>query len=198
MIRRRSDSPPMYDPEFYQALFRRLPLAAAVVDENLTVRDANEAYAAMAGGAVAGARLAVFFEPATTDGDPRDNVRSAIKGCEAFACDGHSGDRHVRIEIAPLTVDGEPLAVVLLVDLGDGGESQLEEIQSAIRTIKHEINNPLTGALGNINLLLRRTDLDEKTRKRLSTAEQEIKKVAQIVQRLADLAPKPRSGSLNP
>ncbi|MBK6313644.1 MAG: PAS domain-containing protein [Blastocatellia bacterium] len=198
MIRRRSDSPPMYDPEFYQALFRRLPLAAAVVDENLTVRDANEAYAAMAGGAVAGARLAVFFEPATTEGDPRDSARSAIKGCEAFACDGHSGDRHVRIEIAPLTVDGEPLAVVLLVDLGDGGESQLEEIRSAIRTIKHEINNPLTGALGNINLLLRRTDLDEKTRKRLSTAEQEIKKVAQIVQRLADLAPKPRSGSLNP
>lgn len=187
----------MYDPEFYQALFRRLPLAAAVVDENLMVRDANEAYAAMAGGAVAGARLAVAFEPVTTEGDPRDGARRAIENGQPFACDGHSGDRHVRIEIGPLAFDEGPLAVVLLADLGDGGDSQLEEIQGSIRTIKHEINNPLTGALGNINLLLRRSDLDEKTRKRLSTAEQEIKKVAQIVQRLAELAPKPRSGSLN-
>jgi signal transduction histidine kinase len=197
MIKRLNESPPMYDPEFYQVLFRRLPLAAAVVDENLTVRDANEAYAAMAGGTVAGARLAVAFEPATTESDPREAARLAIQKGQPFACDGHSGERHVRIEIAPLAFADDPLAVVLLADLGDGGESQLEEIQSAIRTIKHEINNPLTGALGNINLLLRRSDLDEKTRKRLSTAEQEIKKVAQIVQRLAELAPKPRSGSLN-
>lgn len=197
MIRRRRESPPTYDPEFYQAVFRRLPLAAAIVDENLTVRDANEAYAAMAGGAVSGATLAAAFEPATTEGDPRADARVAIQNGQPYACDGHSGDRHVRIEIAPLAFEKGALAVVLLVDLGDGGDSQLEEIQGAIRTIKHEINNPLTGALGNINLLLRRSDLDEKTRKRLSTAEQEIKKVAQIVQRLADLAPKPHSGSLN-
>lgn len=186
----------MHDPEFYQALFRRLPLAAAVVDENLTVRDANEAYIAMAGGAVAGARLAVAFDSATTDGDPREGARLAIRRKLPYACDGHSGERHVRVEVAPLDSEDVPTAVVLLADLGDGGDIQLEAIQVAIRTIKHEINNPLTGALGNINLLLRRTDLDEKTRKRLSTAEQEIKKVAQIVQRLAELAPKPRSGSL--
>jgi len=187
----------MYDLEFYQALFRRLPLAAAVVDEGLTVRDANEAYAAMAGGLVAGASLAVAFEAATSDGDTRNVARKAIKRGEPFSCDGHSGERHVRVEIAPLQSDEGSLAVVLLADLGDGGEGQLEQIQSAIRTIKHEINNPLTGALGNINLLLRRSDLDDKTRKRLSTAEQEIKKVAQIVQRLAELAPKPRSGGLS-
>jgi len=187
----------MYDPEFYQALFRRLPVAAAVIDENLTVCDANEAYAAMAGGAVAGATLAVAFESESGEYDGGDDAREAVKAGESFACDGHSGDRVLRIDIAPLAGEEGPLAIALLADASDADAKRIEEIQEAIRTIKHEINNPLTGALGNINLLLRKPDLDDKTRKRLTTAEQEIKKVALIVQRLAELAPKPRSGPLS-
>src|SRR6185436_17996936 len=44
-------------------------------------------------------------------------------------------------------------------------------------------------ALGNINLLLRRDDLEEKMRRRLTVAEREMKKIGQIVIRLAELAP---------
>jgi signal transduction histidine kinase len=89
----------------------------------------------------------------------------------------------------------QSMAVVHVAEASANSSNALAEIQSAIREIRHEINNPLTGALGNINLLLRRDDLDEKTRKRLTTAEQEIKKVSLIVLKLADLAPRGGDGS---
>jgi signal transduction histidine kinase len=84
-------------------------------------------------------------------------------------------------------------ALICLVPANDRASTEhLDTLSSALRSIKHEINNPLTGALGNINLLLRRNDWDEKTRKRLTTAEHEMKKIGQIVVRLADLVPPTR------
>lgn len=49
-------------------------------------------------------------------------------------------------------------------------EAQLDEIAEMVARVRHEINNPLTGVLGQAQLLLRE-DLSEKARKRVETIE---------------------------
>ena len=49
-------------------------------------------------------------------------------------------------------------------------ETQLEEIAQMVARVRHEINNPLTGVLGQAQLLLRE-DLSERARKRVETIE---------------------------
>jgi signal transduction histidine kinase len=173
----------------YELLFRRLPLPVALVDHDLIVHDANEAYTRLAGvesAELVGVPLAITFPSV----DAADAARSAASGGSAFEEAGMLGSHRVTVRIASLDgADDRALVFVTAGSEGDGDDPRLGELYSAIRAIKHEINNPLTGALGNINLLLRRSDLDEKTRRRLATAEQEIKKVSQIVLRLSELAP---------
>jgi signal transduction histidine kinase len=165
-----------------------MPLPVALVDRDLVVYDASDAYAETAGATLSsllGARLAVEF----ADGD-MERAREAVGTGAAFEADAVArGSVAVRVRLEALDGDDRALAFLQPAAEADGESSRLVELLGAIRTIKHEINNPLTGALGNINLLLRRTDLDEKTRRRLATAEQEIKKASQIVLRLADLEP---------
>jgi signal transduction histidine kinase len=50
-------------------------------------------------------------------------------------------------------------------------EAQLEEIAQMVARVRHEINNPLTGVLGQAQLLLRE-DLSERARKRVETIEE--------------------------
>ena len=163
----------------YEQLFRALPVAVAVVDADLVVRDANDAYVAMAGASrstAIGAPLVVALpNGAAVDGGQFD-----------VAADGKT----TRVRMIPLPETHPARAVAVLVDPSD--DARYVELCSAVRTIKHEINNPLTGALGNITLMLRRPDLDEKMRKRLTTAEQELKKIGQIVVKLSELAPSPQ------
>ncbi|MCE5249624.1 GAF domain-containing protein [bacterium] len=55
-------------------------------------------------------------------------------------------------------------------------------------SINHEINNPLTTIIGNIELLLMiRTDLDETVRKKLTTVLSEAKRIAEITQKLRNM-----------
>ncbi|HKR60849.1 MAG TPA: histidine kinase dimerization/phospho-acceptor domain-containing protein [Pyrinomonadaceae bacterium] len=49
-------------------------------------------------------------------------------------------------------------------------EAQLEEIAAMVARVRHEINNPLTGVLGQAQLLLRE-DLSDRARKRVETIE---------------------------
>lgn len=49
-------------------------------------------------------------------------------------------------------------------------EAQLEEIAQMVARVRHEINNPLTGVLGQAQLLLRE-DLSDRARKRVETIE---------------------------
>ena len=49
-------------------------------------------------------------------------------------------------------------------------EAQLEEIAEMVARVRHEINNPLTGVLGQAQLLLRE-DLSDRARKRVETIE---------------------------
>ena len=50
-------------------------------------------------------------------------------------------------------------------------EAQLDEIAGMVARVRHEINNPLTGVLGQAQLLLRE-DLSDKARKRVETIEE--------------------------
>ena len=49
-------------------------------------------------------------------------------------------------------------------------EAQLNDIADMVARVRHEINNPLTGVLGQAQLLLRE-DLSERARKRVETIE---------------------------
>ena len=54
-------------------------------------------------------------------------------------------------------------------------------------SINHEINNPLTSVLGNIELILMMNHgLDEKTKKRLVTIRQEASRISDIVEKLGN------------
>ena len=170
----------------YEALFRSLPYGIAVIDRHLVVQDANNAFAALWGATretLIGAPVGLDFDPAG-----RDDVRRAIVEARDHVAHARLGPgRAVTVTIRPLTDEGRSLALAA-VEEAEGVGSQLAEIYRSLREIKHEMNNPLTGALGNITLLLRRGDLDEKAKRRLATAEQEIKKVSLLVARLSDLA----------
>jgi len=49
-------------------------------------------------------------------------------------------------------------------------EAQLDEIAEMVARVRHEINNPLTGVLGQAQLLLRE-ELSDRARKRVETIE---------------------------
>jgi signal transduction histidine kinase len=62
-------------------------------------------------------------------------------------------------------------------------EARIDEVADAITRVRHEINNPLTGVLGQAQLLLRQ-ELDEKTRKRVQTIEELAVRLRDIVGQL--------------
>jgi signal transduction histidine kinase len=62
-------------------------------------------------------------------------------------------------------------------------EARMDEVAQVIARVRHEINNPLTGVLGQAQLLLRE-ELSEKTRKRVETIEQLAIRLRDIVSQL--------------
>jgi signal transduction histidine kinase len=62
-------------------------------------------------------------------------------------------------------------------------EAKLNENAELITSFRHEINNPLTGVLGQAQLLLRE-ELSEKARKRAKTIEQLAMRLRDIVAEL--------------
>ena len=62
-------------------------------------------------------------------------------------------------------------------------EARINEVAEVITRVRHEINNPLTGVLGQAQLLLRQ-ELDEKTRKRVQTIEELAVRLRDIVGQL--------------
>lgn len=62
-------------------------------------------------------------------------------------------------------------------------ETQMTEIADLVSRVRHEINNPLTGVLGQAQLLLRE-ELNEKARKRAEIIEQLARRMTDIVAEL--------------
>jgi signal transduction histidine kinase len=63
---------------------------------------------------------------------------------------------------------------------------KLEETADLVARIRHEINNPLTGVLGQAQLLLRE-DLSERSRKRAQTIEDLALRLRDIVGQLREV-----------
>jgi signal transduction histidine kinase len=63
---------------------------------------------------------------------------------------------------------------------------QLDQILDLVSRIRHEINNPLTGVLGQAQLLLRE-DLSDRARKRVQTIEELSIRIRDIVAQLRDV-----------
>jgi len=63
---------------------------------------------------------------------------------------------------------------------------KLEETAALVARIRHEINNPLTGVLGQAQLLLRE-DLSERSRKRVQTIEDLALRLRDIVAQLREV-----------
>jgi signal transduction histidine kinase len=62
-------------------------------------------------------------------------------------------------------------------------EARLDEVADLITRVRHEINNPLTGVLGQAQLLLRE-ELNDKARKRAETIEELAIRLRDIVAQL--------------
>jgi signal transduction histidine kinase len=71
--------------------------------------------------------------------------------------------------------------------------NRLDEVAELVARIRHEINNPLTGVLGQAQLLLRE-DLSERARKRAQTIEELAIRIRDIVAQLRDVQ-KPNADS---
>jgi signal transduction histidine kinase len=63
---------------------------------------------------------------------------------------------------------------------------RLDEVAQLVANIRHEINNPLTGVLGQAQLLLRE-DLTDRARKRAETIEELAIRIRDIVAQLREV-----------
>jgi signal transduction histidine kinase len=100
----------------------------------------------------------------------------------------------------PMTEDKTPLSNT---DTEANAQSQLvesqlklQEVAELVAHIRHEINNPLTGILGQAQLLLRE-DLNERARKRAQTIESLAMRLRDIVGKLREVQ-KPVKDKDNP
>ena len=71
---------------------------------------------------------------------------------------------------------------------GDASDDRqkLEQIAELVSRVRHEINNPLTGVLGQAQLLLR-ADLNERARKRAESIEELALRLKDIVGQLREV-----------
>ncbi len=73
---------------------------------------------------------------------------------------------------------------------------KLEETADLVARIRHEINNPLTGVLGQAQLLLRE-DLSERSRKRVKTIEDLALRLRDVVAQLREVQRPGSDGEIN-
>jgi signal transduction histidine kinase len=75
-------------------------------------------------------------------------------------------------------------------------EEKSNEIADLVARVRHEINNPLTGILGQAQLLLRE-ELNEKAKKRVETIEKLTRRLADTVAELRQVQKPQRASAPN-
>jgi signal transduction histidine kinase len=71
-------------------------------------------------------------------------------------------------------------------------EAKITKIADLVAHVRHEINNPLTGVIGQVQLLLRE-ELSETARRRVETIEQLAVRIRDTVAQLRDVQRPPKS-----
>ena len=102
-----------------------------------------------------------------------DNNLLARKSEQTTSADGASG------EVNSKGTGGEEKLRALVTDY----EARLNEVADLITRVRHEINNPLTGVLGQAQLLLRE-ELDESPRRRVEKIEELAIRIRDVVAEL--------------
>jgi nitrogen-specific signal transduction histidine kinase len=77
--------------------------------------------------------------------------------------------------------------VALLADY----ETRLDQVADLVARVRHEINNPLAGLLGQAQLLLRE-DLNDRARKRAETIEELAIRLRDVVAKLREVQRPPK------
>lgn len=89
-------------------------------------------------------------------------------------------------EQRPASVSAEELNTLIA-----NYEAKMNEVAELITRVRHEINNPLTGVLGQAQLLLRE-ELSERARKRAETIEDLAIRLRDIVAQLREVQMPPK------
>lgn len=99
--------------------------------------------------------------------------RIRIRGFE------HEGERFALALVEPLEGDARTLAIV----------AAWERALPLVSEVRHEINNPLMGILGQAELLGMRSDLPEAVRKKVEMIEKEAERIRETVKLLHSIRP---------
>ncbi len=91
----------------------------------------------------------------------------------------------------PTTTDTTPSSAELQKLVAEY-ETRIDEIAELVSRVRHELNNPLTGVLGQVQLLLRE-ELSDKVRHRAETIEQLALRLTTIVAELREVQRAPRA-----
>ena len=75
-------------------------------------------------------------------------------------------------------------------------EARLDEVADLVARVRHEINNPLAGVLGQAQLLLRE-ELNDRARKRAETIEELAIRLRDVVAQLRQIQKPPSAASLD-
>jgi len=102
-----------------------------------------------------------------------------VKQDAAIKSDEGPSRNSASAETNPQGDDAEQKLRELIADY----ETRIDEVADVITRVRHEINNPLTGVLGQAQLLLRE-ELNEKARKRVQTIEELAIRLRDIVGQL--------------
>jgi signal transduction histidine kinase len=90
------------------------------------------------------------------------------------------------VDNLPKTKDTKVLEQELRAQIAEQ-ETKLLSIVERVARIRHEINNPLTGVIGQAQLLLREPDLPATARRRAETIEQLAGRIRDTVAELRDV-----------
>ncbi|MGH9871921.1 MAG: histidine kinase dimerization/phospho-acceptor domain-containing protein [Pyrinomonadaceae bacterium] len=105
-----------------------------------------------------------------------DDHSSAMKAAQTTSADGSSQEQ------IPARRDADEKLRALTAEY----EAKMDEVADLITRVRHEINNPLTGVLGQAQLLLRE-DLPERAKKRAETIEALALRIRDIVAQLREV-----------
>ncbi len=120
-----------------------------------------------------------------------DKIFGAVMGVQAGSGSLVSDGEFLEALAAALSLTmiaggaAEPKAVDIAAQIR---KERLDAITEIATTIAHEINNPLTAVLGNVQLLLmKRNDLDEELKKKLKVIEESALRIKDVTQKLISI-----------
>lgn len=104
---------------------------------------------------------------------------SSVPSEEANFSEAASGKSERERDNADMADNGDEHLRAVVADY----EARIDEVADLVARVRHEINNPLAGVLGQAQLLLRE-DLNEKARKRAETIEELTIRLRDVVAQL--------------